>query len=261
MCRSNFTLPSLTPILFLHLRLVLNVSDFWIYEGSEYTGVLNKPLVLTIPGLWLNMFLVLNMSGFWIWLLFWIHASGSEYARVLNMPLDLNKPLVPNISRVWIYLGSEYASSSECTTVLNMPLVLNMPGFWIWLWFWICQDSEYPSGSDYTRVLNMPGLYRLLNMPDYAGICVNMPKSAWITFVLHFSIEILYLLERVVTGFNVYKKLEVGSCFLEEAKYDFCCSGWKFMIFCFFCFRLNIFASTISNLLLPSWYTIVSKQR
>ena len=45
-------------------------------------------------------------------------------------------------------------------------------------------------------------------MSEYAGLCVNMPKSAGMVFVLHFFIVILYLHERVVTYFNVYTKLE-----------------------------------------------------
>ena len=36
------------------------------------------------------------------------------------------------------------------------------------LGFWICQSSEYTSGSQYVRVLNMP---------DFAWVCMNMPKS------------------------------------------------------------------------------------
>ena len=41
---------------------VLNIQEFWIYQGCEYTRVL-------------IMLLVLNMSGFWIY-------HGSKYARV-----------------------------------------------------------------------------------------------------------------------------------------------------------------------------------
>ena len=60
--------------------------------------------------------------------------------------------------------------------VLNMPLPLNIPGFWICLSnSWICLMSQY------------------------TGIYVNMPKSAWMTFVLHFPIVIPCQPERVVT--------------------------------------------------------------
>ena len=47
-----------------------------------------------------------------------------------------------------------------------------------------------------------------LDMSQYARTCVNMPKSAQMAFVLYFSIVILCLLERVVTYFTVYIKLE-----------------------------------------------------
>ena len=37
---------------------------------------------------------------------------------------------------------------------------------------------------------------------------MNMSKSVWMAFVLHFPILIACLLEQVVTYFNVYAKLE-----------------------------------------------------
>ena len=110
---------------------------------------------------------VLNMSGFWI---FQGHkyASGSEYARALNKP------------GFWISQGPEY------TKVLNTRLVISLPEFWIRVWFWICQGSEYArvtQGSEYAWIcLTMSG-WICLDMSEYAGICVNMPKSAWIAFV------------------------------------------------------------------------------
>ena len=57
------------------------------------------------------------------------------------------------------------------------------------------QFSEYASDFEYTRILNMAGLHRILNMSEYAGICVHMPKSAKMTFVLYFPIVIPYLKE------------------------------------------------------------------
>ena len=150
---------------------------------------------------------VLNISGSWICLWFWIfqgpeYASGSEYFRVLNKP------------GFWISQGSEYASGSEYarvlnksglrinqgsqyTKVLNMPLVLNLPGFWIcqgYTGFWICLIM-----SDWI----------CLDLSEYVATCANMPKSAWMAFVLYFPIGIHCLLERVVIYFNVYTKLEV----------------------------------------------------
>ena len=112
----------------------------------------------------------------------------SEYIRVMNMPL------VQNVPGFWTNQGSEYIK------VLNTRLVLNLPGFWIRV-----------------RVLNISGLHRVLNMSEYswlclaeyAWICLNMPKSAWMAFVLYFSIVISCLLEGVVTYFNVYARLEV----------------------------------------------------
>ena len=83
------------------------------------------------------------------------YVSGSEYHTILDMSLVLNVP------QFWIY-----------PRVLNMPLDLNMPGFSIY------QSSEYSKvmqGSEYAWLI-----------PEHTGICVNMPKSAWMALVLHF---------------------------------------------------------------------------
>ena len=127
---------------------------------------------------------------------------------VLNMPGFWTNQGVLNKPGFWIYQGSEYASGYEFARVLNTRLVLNLPGFWIcqgYTGFWIC--------------LIMSG-WICLDMSEYAGICVNMPKSAWIAFVLYIPIVIPCLLEGVVTYFNVITKLEVlvwWGCFLGEA--------------------------------------------
>ena len=51
--------------------------------------------------------------------------------------------------------------------------------------------------------------YARLNMSEYAGIRVNMPKSALMAFVLYLPIVIPCLVEHVVTYYNVDTKLEV----------------------------------------------------
>ena len=90
-------------------------------------------------------------------------------------------------------------------------------------------------------------------MLEYADICVNIPKSARTAFVLYFPIVIPCLLERVLTYFNAYTKLEVlvlrkMMLFLVgDTKIDFSYSSCNFIGFCV---RLNIFTK-ISNLLLP----------
>ena len=114
--------------------------------------------------------MVLNISESWICLWFWIF-QGFEETRVLNKP------------GFWIYQGSEYASGSEFIRVTQ--------------------------GSEYAWICLIMFGWICLDMPEYAGICVNMPKSAWIAFVLYFPIVIPCLLEGVVTYFNVFTKLEV----------------------------------------------------
>ena len=129
----------------LDMALILNMQEFsiyqgfWIYQGSEYTRVLNMPgfwmyqgseyaRVLNMPGFWLyqgsKYSRVRNLQGFWI-------CQGFEYTRVLNMP------------RLWIYQGSEYARG------------LNIPHFWIY------------QGSEYTEVTQVS---------ECAWLCLNMPE-------------------------------------------------------------------------------------
>ena len=118
----------------------------------------------------------------------------------------MNMPLVMNMPEFWTNQGSEY------TKILHTRLVMNLPGFWIHVWFWICQGSEYvrvTQGSEYAWICLIMSGWICVDMSEYAGICVNMPKSARIVFVLYFPIAIPCLLEGVVTYFNVFTKLEV----------------------------------------------------
>ena len=133
------------------------------------------------------------MSGFWT-NQGHEYVSGSEYARFLNKP------------------GSWLSQVSEYTKALNMRLVLNLPWFWIRVWFWICQGSEYvrvTQDSEYTWICLIMSRWICLDMFEYPGIWVNMPKSAWIAFVLYFPIVVPCLLEGMVTYFNVLTSLEV----------------------------------------------------
>ena len=118
---------------------------------------------------------VLNISGFWIYQGS-EYTSGSKYARAVNKP------------GFWICQGSEY------TKVLNMPPVLNLQGFWIY------QGSEYvrvTEDSGYAWIYQIISGWICLDMSAYARICVNMPKSAWMGFVLYFPIVIPCLLQYV----------------------------------------------------------------
>ena len=54
-------------------------------------------------------------------------------------------------------------------------------------------------------------------MPEYVGICVNVPKFAWMAFVLHVTNVIPWLLEFVDTYFNkVYSLKEQETVFLKS---------------------------------------------
>ena len=117
---------------------------------------------------------------------------------LLNVPGFWIMPPVLNMPRLWIYQGSEYTR------------VLNLPGFWIY------QGSEYVriiQGSEYA--------WLCLNV----WICVNMPKSIWMAFVLHCPIVIPCLLQHLDL-FQSFTKLEMivwrnlWGCFFEEIKFD-----------------------------------------
>ena len=87
----------------------------------------------------------------------------------------LNKLWILNMPELWIYRSSEY------TRVLNMFLILNTPGFWIY------------HGSKYARVTK--GFKCAWIIPGYTWLYLNVPKSAWMVFVLHLPIVIPYLKE------------------------------------------------------------------
>ena len=92
-------------------------------------------------------------------------------------------------------------------------------------------------------------------MPEYARMCLNMPKSAGMDFFCFiFPIVITCLLKRVVIYWNFYTKLQaivwseheavflarqnlISSLVAESVSFNF--------------FRLNLFISKISNLPLP----------
>ena len=90
----------------------------------------------------------------------------------------LSMPLVLNILGFWIARDSEYVSGFECTRVLNIP------EFWVcqgYTGFRICLDNSQICLKVWTR--------KCLDMSEFVAICVNMSKSAWMAFVLHFPIS------------------------------------------------------------------------
>ena len=135
---------------------------------------------------------------------------------------------------------------------LNMPLVLNMPGFRIYqdyTGFRICPNNSriYVSMPDYVWIR--------LNKPEYAGICMDMSKSAWMVFVLHFHISLLVLqslfflstwkliwmstwdlMRLVVTAWRKMKLLKK-----ENLIFLIVAGSISFV----FCFKLNIFTNKI----------------
>ena len=138
-------------------------------------------------------------------------------------------------------------------------------GFWICFWFWICQGFQYIRVLKTSLFLSVPGFrvfqcylgflicldrpwiipgyaWLYLNMSEYAWICLNFhehAKTARIAFVLDVPFLILCLLKRVITYFNEVYSLKEWDCFLEETKFSFFYSSWKYLIFVLFCFVLD----------------------
>ena len=87
-----------------------------------------------------------------------------------------------------------------------------------------------------------------LNMQKYAWLCVNMPKFAWTVFALHFLIVIPCFIQRLHEGRRCsLKEHEAISLKRESLVFSAVVGNIRFA----FCFRINIFTSKISNLLLP----------
>ena len=123
-----------------------------------------------------------------------------------------------------------------------MPLVLNIPGCWICLWFRICQVY-----TGFWICLNNSCI--CLKISDCAWIYMILHKSVRSAFLLHNFIVILCLLELVVTYFNkIYSLKEHKAIFLKKQNLIFSLVAGSI---CFvFCFKVTIFTSKISNLLI-----------
>ena len=90
-------------------------------------------------------------------------------------------------------------------------------------------------------------------MPEYAGICMDMPKSAWLTFVWHFPISpfVLQFFSTLASGYLFELLQETRGNSLEEHEAVF--FKRQSLIFSVaaestssvFCLRLNFFASKI----------------
>ena len=128
-------------------------------------------------------------------------------------------------------------------------LVLNMPEFWIYQ----CSDL-----SGLHRVLNMPEYAEIipeyawfsLNMSEYARKCVNLPESVWKVFVFHALVVVTCLLEQVITYFSKtysLKEDEASSLKRQNLIFSIVAGSVWFALN----FRLNVFTSKTSNLVLP----------
>ena len=103
--------------------------------------------------------------------------------RILNMPWVLN------MSKFWIWQGSQYASVTQRSEyariwldrVLTISLVLNMLEFWIW------QGSEYASVTQYSKYvtiwLNMSE--KDVNIPEYTWIYKNRQGSEYVSYNMY----------------------------------------------------------------------------
>ena len=91
------------------------------------------------------------------------HVSDFEYTNVLT------------IKESWIYQGCEYAR------VLNILLFPNISDFWIYHGF---KYARVTQSSEYAWIIL-----------GYRSLCLNVPKSVWMVFILHLPFTIHYLKE------------------------------------------------------------------
>ena len=123
---------------------------------------------------------------------------------------DVLKVAVLKVAR-WNLQSKNYASGSENPRFLNMPRVLSMQEFWI------DKGSEYASviqGSEYVWIC-LNNSWICLKMPEDAAIYVNITKSVWMTFVLHFPILISLIYELEPT------KMVIWLRWVDKTEYRF----------------------------------------
>ena len=101
------------------------------------------------------------LTGFWICFEFWI-CQHSENTGVLNMP------------GLFVYRA-----------ILNMLLILSMWGFWIYHSF------------KYVRVTQVCEYVWIIS--GYVWLCLNVPKSVWMAFVLHLLIIVIPYIKELLT--------------------------------------------------------------
>ena len=143
-----------------------------------------------------------------------------------------------------------------------MHAVLNIPGFWI---YQVSEYAGFTQDSEYAWIIPEYA-WKCLIMLEYTWVCLNQPEGLF----FHVFFVIPCLLEHVVTYFKEVCSLkERKAIFLKTQNLIFFFSSWK--VWFVFCFKVNIFASKISNLLIPfrtegtrcheSWYTIIKEQK
>ena len=86
------------------------------------------------------------------------YSSGPKYAKLQN------------VSKLWIWQGSQYASVAQHWVCQNMP--------------W--QSCEYILGSKYARILNLAGFW-ICNSYTGFKICHNMVEYVWIWIGLEYA--------------------------------------------------------------------------
>ena len=97
----------------------------------------------------------------------------------------------------WVGGKNCVVKNEKCIVFLESRYVNSNPGipqFWAcrdYTGFWTCQNN----------------FWTYLSMLKCAWMCLNLPEWQWLLF--EFCIVIPCLLERVVTYFNIYTKLEV----------------------------------------------------
>ena len=110
-------------------------------------------------------------SDIWFCFQIWVICTSVEHLRVLT--------IFTKCSIIGVWQCSEYASGSQYARVLNIPLGSQHPHILV---FWLCSAFSICQSSEYTRILNMLGFWKckVHTGPEYTWLCQDIPEYAWI---------------------------------------------------------------------------------
>ena len=138
--------------------------NFWKYQRSEYTGVLNMVLVLNMTGLWMyhgsmpELHRVPNMPEY-NWLCSYHVTYAFQNESTLSICLNVKELLAGNRREIW--------SLSDCNWTRTHNHLLRKRTLIGWVFVYELSGGGFESRCmpQYTWII-----------PGYAWLCLNVPK-------------------------------------------------------------------------------------